>query len=453
MDTRPVAARDHATDGHERDHVIVVGAGFAGLNVARRLSKKAPDEARPRITVVDRHNYHTFQPLLYQVATAGLEPQSIGHSVRGIFHGLDVDFRLGTVEGVDWDHRRLLLADGSDLAFDTLVLAAGAATADYGIPGVAEHAWPLKSLPEATRLRNHILTQFERVEAEPGLVDDGVLTFVVAGGGPTGVELAGATAELLDRVVRRDHPHVDLTRARIILVEMMDALLAPYSEKSQRYTRQALEDRGVEVRLGTAISEVHEDRVVLSDGDDIPTSTVVWTAGVKANPLADALGLEQTKGGRVVVAPDLRVPGHPEAYVIGDLAGASDDEGTLHPQLAPVAIQQGKHVADQILRTARGEVTVPFSYLDKGTMATIGRNDAVAEIPFGIELRGFVAWIAWLGLHLLYLVGFKNRATVLLNWTYNYLTYDRAARLILDQDERVDHEAEPDTAGGRREAG
>jgi NADH dehydrogenase len=422
------------TEVADRSHVVVVGAGFGGLTLTRRLAATA--RHRLRITLVDRHNYHTFQPLLYQVATAGLDPQSIGHSVRGILHRTQVAFRMGTVTAVDWDARQVQLEDGDAVGFDTLVLAAGASTADYGIEGVAEHAFPLKSLPEATRLRNHILRQFERMESDPRAVDDGALTFVIAGGGPTGVELSGATAELIGQVIRDDHPHVDLARARIILVEMQDALLSPYSEANQRYTRQALEERGVEVRLGVAIEAVHPDRVVLSDGDDLPTRTVVWTAGVRANPVAGVLGVEQTAGGRVVVGRDLRIPGHPEAFVIGDLAGSRDARGELYPQLAPVAIQQGRHVADQIVALRRGGTTAAFDYVDKGTMATIGRNDAVAELPFGIRLRGALAWVAWLGLHIVYLIGFRNRATVLLNWTYNYLTHDRAARLILEQAER-----------------
>ena len=423
-----------AIDTSEVPHVVIVGAGFAGINAARRLAKASA--AHPMsITIVDRHNYHTFQPLLYQVATAGLEPQSIGHSVRGMFHHRRADFRMAAVTGVDWDARELELDDDSRLAYDTLILAVGAATADYGIDGVAEHAFPLKSLPEATRLRNHILRQFERVDADPRLAERGAMTFVIAGGGPTGVELAGATAELVGRVVARDHPSVDTGDARIILVEMLDTLLPPYSAKNRAYTQRALEERGVEVRLGTAIEEVRPDAVRLSDGEEIATNTVVWTAGVRANPLADVLGLEQTKGGRIVVGPDLRVPGRPEVFVAGDLAGATDGDGDPLPQVAPVAIQQGRYVAEQVLRLRRGELTVPFAYADKGTMATIGRSDAVAELPFGIRLRGFVGWLAWLVLHLVYLVGFRNRATVLLNWTYNYLTYDRAARLILEQHE------------------
>ncbi|MFA9430051.1 NAD(P)/FAD-dependent oxidoreductase [Egicoccus sp. AB-alg2] len=424
-----VGERPEGSD--RRHHVVVVGAGFAGLNVARRLGRAASDTPL-RITLVDRHNHHTFQPLLYQVATAGLESDSIGHSVRGLFRRLPVDVRLGTVVGVDWDARRVELDDGASLDFDTVVFAAGAESADYGIEGVSEHAFMLKWIPDALRLRNHLLRQFERVESHPELIEQGALNFVVAGGGPTGVELSGAIAELVEHVVQRDHPNVDIAKVRVVLVEMMDALLGTYSQASQRYARRALEERGVEVRTDTAIEAVEADEVRLSDGERIPTATVVWTAGVRANPLADVLGLEQGKGGRVKVAGDLRVPGRADAFVVGDLAAVTGKDGQVLPQLAPVAIQQGQHVADQIVRLRRGEPTAPFRYRDRGTMATIGRRDAIAELALGVKLHGSLAWLSWLGLHLLYLVGFRNRVAVLGNWAYAYLTYDRAARLIIE---------------------
>lgn len=422
-----------ATTSSRSEHVVVVGAGFAGLNVARRLAASDRNVGL-RVTVVDRHNYHTFQPLLYQVATAMLEPQSIGRNVRSIIRASAASFRMGTVTGVDWDARHVELADGGVLSFDTLVLAAGATTADYGIEGVAERTWPLKSLPDATRLRNHILRRFEQAEFDPSTIDAGGLTFVVAGGGPTGVELAGALAELVDRVVRKDHPRIDVERVRIIIVEMLHTLLPGYSERNRRYASRTLAQRGVEVRVGTAIEGVGSDRVRLSDGDEIPTATVIWTAGVRASPLGDVLGVEQTEGGRIAVDRHLRIPGRP-AYVIGDLAGAADERGVLYPQLAPVAIQQGRYVAEHVLLDRGDQPMPPFQYREKGTMATIGRNAAVAELPFGLSLRGLVAWFAWLGLHIVYLIGFRNRAIVLVNWAYNYLTYDRAARIILEHDE------------------
>ncbi len=429
----------------ERTHVVVIGAGFGGLTAARRLARAA-DRHHLHVTVVDRHNYHTFQPLLYQVATAGLQPQDIGHNVRSIF-GLrgvrsrrrartgrapPVAFRMAEVTGVDLADRRVEVADGAALRYDALIVAAGAATADYGIDGVAEHAFPLKSIEESMALRNHVLRRFEEVEGDPGDSDGGELTFVIAGGGPTGVELAGAMAELVDGPLRRDHPDLDLSRVRIILVEMLDTLLPPYSAPSRRYARRELEGRGVDVRLGTAIEEVTDRSVLLDSGERVPTRTVVWTAGVEAAPLAARMGLEQTDGGRVPVAPDLSVPGHPEVWVVGDMAGARDRDGRLYPQLAPVAIQQGKHAVKQLLRRHRGRSTRAFRYLDKGTMATVGRAAAVTELPAGVRFTGFPAWVAWLVLHLLYLVGFRNRVAVFLSWLWNYLTYDRSARLILD---------------------
>ena len=416
-------------------HVVVVGAGFAGLNAARRLAREAR-ETPMRITLIDRHNYHTFQPLLYQVATSGLQPQDIGYSVRGIFgrslfgRPSPVSFRMATVVGVDWDAKRLELAHGEGIDFDLLVLAAGASTNDYGIPGVSEFGFPLKSLHEAVQLRNHVLGQFERVETDPELIDKGALNFVIAGGGPTGVELSGAMAELVDHVIASDHPQLDTSRVRIILVEMLDTLLAPYSERSRAYTKEALEERGIEVKLSTAIEHVSFGEVALDSGERIPTRSLIWTAGVKANPLADVLDLEQTKGGRVATERTLKVAGR-DAFVIGDLSGATDEDGDLYPQLAPVAIQQGKFVSEQIPRLLRGRALEAFHYVDKGTMATIGRHDAVTELPFGINIRGPLAWLAWLFLHLMYLVGFRNRIAVFFSWMWNYVTYDRSSRLII----------------------
>lgn len=418
-------------------HVVVLGAGFGGLTVARRLARRARD-ADLHVTIVDRNNYHTFQPLLYQVATAGLKPQDVGHAVRAVF-GLRgdgapsrVSFRMGEVVDVELEARRVVLADGGRIGYDELVIAAGATTADYGIPGVAEHAFPLKSIEHSLAIRNHVLRQFEKAGRDGRTGADARLTFVIAGAGPTGVELAGAMAELVDGPLRRDHPDLDLERVRIVLAEMQDRPLPPYSGSSQRYAAQELRRRGVELKLGVAIERVEPAAVVFADGERIPTSTLVWTAGVRAAPLADRLGAAQTGGGRIEVGRDLRLPGHGEVWVIGDIAGARDRDGELYPQLAPVAIQQGKHVARELLRRRAGRTPRPFHYLDKGTMATIGRNAAVTELPFGIRLTGFVAWIAWLGLHLLYLVGFRNRVAVLLSWIYNYVTYDRSARLILD---------------------
>ncbi len=409
--------------------VVVIGAGFGGLEVARHL-KGAPVE----VTLVDQHNFHTFQPLLYQVATAGLNAADVAHAVRGLFHRQpNVRFRQGRVTGVDWDARAVRVADQPDLPFDHLVLAAGAAVTYFGTPGAADHGFPLYTLADATHLRNHVLRRFEAADTDPADLDRGGLTFVVVGGGPTGVETAGALAELFAMVFRKDYPGLDVSRARVVLVEMQDHLLHPFSAASRRHALDTLRSRGVEVRLGAEVASVGPDAVTFADGEVLPCQTLVWAAGVKANPLAATIGLEQDRGGRVVVDADLRVPGREGAWAIGDIAAARDGQRELLPQLAPVAMQSGRHVARQIHRLLDGRATEPFRYRDKGTMATIGRRAAVAELPGRIHLRGALAWLAWLGLHLVFLVGKRNRLSVLLNWAWNYLTWDRGPRLVLDR--------------------
>jgi NADH dehydrogenase len=406
--------------------VVVVGAGFGGLEVARGL-KGAPVD----VTLIDQHNFHTFQPLLYQVATAGLSPTDVAHVVRGLLHRQpNVRFRQGVVTGVDWAARAVAVEGQPDLPFDHLVLAAGATVTWFDTPGAAEHAFPLYTLADATRLRNHVLERFEAADRDPSEVDRGGLTVVVVGGGPTGVETAGALAELFAMVFRKDYPALDVTRARVVLVEMQDHLLHPFTASSRRHALEALHARGVDVRLGARVASVCSDAVTFADGEVLPCQTLVWAAGVQANPLATALELPTGRAGRVTVEPDLSVPGRPGAWAVGDVAAATDRDGAVLPQLAPVAMQSGRHVARQIRRRLEGRPTAPFRYLDKGTMATIGRRAAVAELPFRIRLRGGLAWLAWLGLHLVTLVGPRNRASVLLNWAWNYLTWDRGPRII-----------------------
>ncbi len=411
-----------------RPRVVIVGAGFGGLTLARNL-RQAPVD----VILIDQHNYHTFQPLLYQVATAGLEPQEIAHSVRGVFHAQpQIYFRLGTVTGVDWDRRAVVLDDGEHIGYDYLVLAAGATTSFFGVEGAQEHGFELKSLPDAMRLRSHIMRQFEQADQNPALLDEGALTFVVVGGGPTGVEMSGSLVELFQMVLRKDFPHLPVERARVILIEASPHVLDFFSDKSKRYAASQLRHRGVEVMLDQEVVRVEPDAVHLKSGTSIQAQTLIWAAGVRAHPLADAVGLEQTRGGRLKVQPDLSVPGKPRVFVIGDLAGSTDEEGNLYPQLAPVAMQGARHVARQIRADLQKQARTRFSYTDKGIMATIGRNSAVAELPGGIRTTGFIAWVMWLFLHLLMLVGFRNQLNVLINWAWNYITYDRSARLILD---------------------
>ncbi len=413
-----------------RHRVVIVGAGFGGLAAARALADTPVD-----VLVLDARNHHTFQPLLYQVATAGLDADDVCYAVRGVFHRQrNARARLGRVTGLDRSRQRVLLSDGTEVGYDSLVLAVGAVTADFGVPGVTEHAFGLKSAADAIELRSHILRTFEAAEADAGNGSGeptGALTMVVAGGGPTGVEMAGGLAELCDRVLRRDFPGLDIDRARVILVEATDHLLGGFSPRLSDKARRALEKLGVEVRLGTTVAEVEPDRVTLGDGTTIAARTMVWAAGVRAHPLGEALGFA-TERGRIVVDDRLRVPGHPEIFAIGDLAASPAPDGPL-PQVAPVAVQGGRHAAAVIAAGLRGEEYGPFVYRDKGSMATVGRHAAIAQLPNGTTLSGIIGWVAWLVLHLVMLIGYRNRANVLVNWAWNYLTYDRGSRLLLDE--------------------
>jgi NADH dehydrogenase len=416
------------TENRMPKRVVIVGAGFGGLQLAKAL-RRSPVE----VTLIDRNNYHTFQPLLYQVATAALEADEIAGTIRAILRkNRNFSFRLGAVTGIDWGRNNVELADGGNVPFDFLVLAAGTSTNTFGIPGVSEHALSLKSLDDAVALRNHIIRQFERTSADARLINGGSLNFVVVGGGPTGVETAGALRELFVHVLRRDFPAIDITQTRVILVEALDQLLAPFESDLGQYALEILKRRGVETRLGQAVDRVTPDSVVLASGEEIPAGTVIWSAGVRANLLADQLGLGQTRGGRIVVNPDLSVPGQPNVFVIGDMSGATDADGNLLPQLAPVALQGASHVATQLRRIAQGEATQPFVYHDKGIMATIGRGAAITQLPSGFKLRGWLGWFVWAVVHLTQIVGLRNKVYVYLNWVYNYFTYDRSARLLLD---------------------
>ncbi len=419
-----------------------MGAGFGGLSAAKRLEREPVD-----VILIDQHNYHTFQPLLYQVATSGLNPADVAYATRGMFRRQRrVFFRKGKVVGVDWSTSRVLLAHEEPVPFDYLVLAAGSATNYFGIPGAVEFAFPLYGLEDAIRLRNHILSLFEAAEAVPALLDEGVLNFVIVGGGPTGVEVAGALAELIDKVLTDDFHDLDVRRARILLVEQGPALLAAFSPQSQAYARRTLTQRGVDVRLGAAVAGLAADRVTFADGEELPTRTLVWAAGVRASDLAAVADTPPGRGGRVTVNRDLSIPGHSSAFAIGDIADIDDGSGGRLPQLAQVAIQGGRHAAEQIISTIERRPREDFEYHDKGTMATIGRRAAVAELPQGPRLTGAIAWLAWLVLHLVYLLGVRNKVSVVVNWAWNYLTWDRGPRLIL-RPEALPHTPHPHADG------
>jgi NADH:ubiquinone reductase (H+-translocating) len=430
------------------ERVVIIGGGFGGLAAARELT-----EAPVEVTLVDQRNFHTFLPLLYQVATAGLNPADVAHPIRGILRRQhNVTVRQGTVSGVRWDDRSLevRLVDGGEqlVGFDHLVVAAGSSPNFFGVPGAEECAFPLYSLDDATSLRNHLLSRFEAADAKPSLIDDGALTVVVVGAGPTGVEVAGALTELFHGVMRRDFARLEVSRARVVLVEMADTVLPLFSPSSRWHARDALRDRGVELVLGDSVAEIGERSVMLTSGRVIASHTLVWAAGIVANPLAGALGVPLGRGGRIQVDDRLRVPDRPDVYAIGDVAAIPTAEGGVLPQLAPVAMQSGRHVAREIAhRVGAGGDPGAFRFVDKGTMATIGRRSAVAELPYGIRLSGSLAWVAWLVLHLWTLIGFRNRMSVLLNWAWSYLTWDRGPRLILGPSRRVGAVERPGQAG------
>jgi NADH:quinone reductase (non-electrogenic) len=405
--------------------VVVVGGGFGGLYAARALARLPL-----HVILIDRVNYHLFQPLLYQVATAALSPGNIAEPLRAILRKYrHVEVLLGEVASIDPNARKVTLEDGDQFQYDYLVLATGARHAYFGHPEWESLAPGLKSLADALEMRRRIFLAFELAEREHDAARRAaLLTFVVVGGGPTGVELAGAIAEIARHTVRQDFRHFDPRQAQVILLEGGDRVLAQYPADLSRSAQRALERLGVEVRTGAAASNLTADYVQVGD-ERIPTHTTLWAAGVAASPLGRALGVEVDRSGRVPVSPDLSVAGHPEVFVIGDLASLADRHGKPLPGVAPVAMQQGTAAAANIWRSIRGQPRRPFHYFDRGTMATIGRASAVGQIWL-VHVTGLVAWMAWLAIHIFSLIGFDNRLQVLLQWAASYLSYERGARLI-----------------------
>jgi NADH:ubiquinone reductase (H+-translocating) len=408
-------------------HVVIVGAGFGGLGVAEQLAH-VPVE----VTLIDQHDYHTFQPLLYQVATSLLNAEDVGAPIRGLFrHQNNVTFHMVTVTRVDMPGHKIQLSNGNHVSYDYLVLAGGATVNYFNTPGAEEHAFPLYTLMNAVKLRNRILERFEAADRDPTLIEDGALNFVIVGAGPTGVETAGALSDLFYNLLPRDYHQLATEKARVIIVEMGKEVLAPFKDNLRSYAKEELERRRVEVRLGEAVAEVGPTFVRLKSGEEIQAHTLIWAAGVRANPLADLLGLPQGRGGRVKLNPDLSVPDHPEIFVVGDMGEVASD-GEVLPQLGSVAMQSGEHVGRQIARRLAGELGQPFKYWDKGFMATIGRGAAVVELPNKMTLDGPLAYFAWLGVHLALLSGMRNRIETLWNWGWSALTHDRAARIIIE---------------------
>jgi NADH:quinone reductase (non-electrogenic) len=418
--------------------VIVVGGGFGGLTAARTLAR----DPAVHVTVVDRRNHHLFQPLLYQVATAGLNPADIAVPIRSQFSQFpDVAVHLGRVSGVNLAERSVQVGeDGQDirLAYDYLVLACGSQHSYFGRPEWEEYAPGLKTLEQAIEIRRRILSAFEAAENEFDRDRQrALLTFVVVGGGPTGVELAGAIADISRTVLVRDFRRIDPASARVVLAEAGPRILPAFPADLAAHATADLARLGVEVRAGAAVSEVDDAGVKVGD-ERVAARSVFWAAGVQADAIGRTLGVELDRAGRVKVAPDLSIPGHPEAFVIGDLAHVEQD-GALLPGLAPVAIQGGRAAAKNVLASVHGRARHPFRYLDKGTMATIGKHKAIAKTG-RLELTGYVAWLAWLFIHILYLVGFRNRVAVLVEWTWSYLFSKRGARLITGREWRLEEQ-------------
>ncbi|HEY7627932.1 MAG TPA: NAD(P)/FAD-dependent oxidoreductase [Ilumatobacteraceae bacterium] len=410
-----------------RHKVVIIGSGFGGIRAAKVLAK-AGDRAATDVTIVDANNFHTFQPLLYQVATAGLDADDIGFPIRRIFRrNPSIHFVLGEVTAIDLAAQAVTVADGRAFPYDSLIIAAGSVSASFGVAGVDEHAFPLKTLRDALALRAHLLTRFERASAEPDGVHD--LGIVVVGGGPTGVEMAGGLRELIDKVFRKDFPNLSGIPAPITLVEAADRVLGTFHRSLSDEAATTLRRRQIEVELGVGVDHIEPDAVVLKDGRRISAGTIIWAAGVTASPVARLLGVDLGRGGRIPVGNDLTVRGHPNVFAIGDIALTAEPL----PQVAQPAIQGGRYAAETIVARLSGRSMPPFRYRDKGSMATIGRNQAVAELPGNLRFHGFIGWLMWLGLHLIELMGFRNRANVFVNWAWNYLTYDRGSRLLLDR--------------------
>ncbi len=410
-------------------HVVVLGAGFGGLFFCKHFR-----HPRARVTVVDRTNHHLFQPLLYQVAAAGLSAPEIAQPVRSIFSNRpDITVLLDEATDFDLANRKVVLRE-SALAYDFLVLATGSQTGYFGHPEWESFAPGLKTLDDALRLRSRILLAFEKAENETNEAErDQLLTIVIVGGGPTGLELAGAFAELARTVLKRDFRRIDPTQARIILIEGAPRVLSNYPPVLSASAQRQLEALGVQVRTATPVKNIRDGEVELANGEMLRAGNVIWAAGVSATPLTSKLGVELDKAGRVKVNPDLSVPGHPEIFAIGDLALVIEKDGHPVPGICPAAMQMGRHVARVIeseLNSGAGQTPrPPFKYWDKGTMATIGRSAAVAWIG-RFKISGFPAWLAWLFVHLVFLIGFRNRLAVLLQWTYSYFAYKRGARII-----------------------
>jgi NADH dehydrogenase len=420
----PASASNSAGDGRPR--VLVLGGGFGGIGAAQKLSKSPVD-----VVVVDKHDYHTFQPLLYQVATGLLEQPAVGHPIRDLFHKQDnVRVHQDQVTAIDLEAREARFAELEPLTYDYLVLGLGAQVNFFGVEGAAEHAFPLYTLPDAVRLKDHVLRTWAAADRKPELIDDGALNIVVVGGGPTGVETAGAVAELYTGVFRKDYPDIPDDAAKVVLVEAGPELFSMFKPNLREYTVKALEKRGVEIKTGEVVASVAPTRVTLKSGTVLDAHTLVWGAGLQGNALVQSLGLDLVRGNRIAVDEELRVPSHPEVYAVGDVAAITDAKTEqVLPQLGSVALQSGEHAGETIARRIGGKDAKPFKYKDKGTMATIGRGAAVVQMLGGRTMTGKKAQVAWGTVHLALLPTNEDRAKAVVDWAGAAFTHQRVGRI------------------------
>ncbi|HET9849956.1 MAG TPA: NAD(P)/FAD-dependent oxidoreductase [Candidatus Dormibacteraeota bacterium] len=411
-------------------HVVIVGAGFGGLTCARKL-----DGQPVNVTLIDQNNYHLFTPLLYQVATGLLNPSDIAYPLRRVFrHSRNVRFRQARVDHVDFDRKVVVLDGGAEIAYDHVVLASGSSDNYFGNKSVAEVSLGLKSLPNATLLRNHVLTCLELADAEVDRAKRAaLLTFVIVGGGPTGVETAGALSELLGIVAGTDYHQISRRETRIVVVEGTDRLLGTFSTRISGYARRVLERRGVEVLINVLVNDADAHAVHLANGATIPCETIIWSAGVRPNDAIADAALPRLRNRRIQVDGYLQIPGMTGAYAIGDVATPGEGGTDQLPMVSPPAMQGARYVARAILDELAGvqRERRPFHYVDKGTMATIGRNAGVAHLAGGLEFTGFLGWLTWLFVHIYYLIGFRNRISALASWAWDYVRHDRPIRIIL----------------------
>jgi len=415
-----------------RPRVVVLGGGFAGVGTVHKL-----EDADADVVLIDKHDYHTFQPLLYQLATGLLETSAVGHSLRDLVKDQDnATIHMAPVTGIDLESREVRIDGLEPITYDYLVLALGAEVNFFGTVGADEHAFPMYTLSDALRLKNHILGRWEAADKDSALVDDGALTAVVVGGGPTGVETAGALAELYRSNFVKDYPGLPQEKARVVLVEAGDEIFAMFKPNLREYARDALEQRTVEVLTGARVESVATTRVTLASGESIPAHTLVWGAGLQGNGLVQSLGIELERGNRLGVGPDLELPGYPGVFVVGDIAAITDAKtGQVLPQLGSVALQSGEHVGETLTRRIAGKSTKPFTYRDKGTMAAIGRHAAVVQMLGGKTMKGHKAQFAWRTVHLALLPTNEDRAKAIVDWAGSELTHQRVGRITIEEDE------------------